>query len=58
VVTGRGREGSTWWREIVRIHEGIGFAVGTWLVDNLRLTVGNEFATLFWLDRWVGDVPL
>ena len=32
--------------------------MGSWFPDNLRLKVGNESNTLFWLDRWVGDVPL
>jgi len=47
-----------WWREIVSISDWFGSAVGSWFSDNLRLRVGNDASTLFWLDRWVGDAPL
>ena len=40
------------------MHDGVGSVVGTWFPDNLRLKVGNRAHTLFWFDRWVGDVPL
>ena len=53
-----GREGSVWWREMVKIRDGFGSALGNWYVDNVRLKAGNRLNTLFWLDRWVGDVPL
>ena len=32
--------------------------VGSWFPDNLRLIVGNGVSSHFWLDRWVGEVPL
>jgi hypothetical protein len=32
--------------------------IGSWFSDNLGLKVGNGVSTLFWLDRWVSDVPL
>jgi len=53
-----GRDGSVWWREIVRIRDGCGAALGNWYADNVSLKIGNRVNTLFWLDRWVGDVPL
>jgi len=53
-----GREESVWWREIVRIYDGLGSALENWYVDNVRLKIGNGLNTLFWLNRWVGDVPL
>jgi hypothetical protein len=53
-----GLEGSVWWREIVRIRDGLGSALGNWYADNVRLKTGNGLLTLFRLDRWLGDVPL
>jgi len=47
-----------WWREIVRIRDNLGSTLGNWYDDNVRLKVGNGLNTLFWMDRWVGDVPL
>jgi hypothetical protein len=46
-----------WWKDIVVIRDG-GGVFGNWFTDNLRRHVGNGAHTLFWLDRWVGDVPL
>jgi len=43
-----GRSVSIWWREIVKIREGIGVDGG----------VGDGSDTLFWHDRWLGDAPL
>jgi hypothetical protein len=31
---------------------------GSWFPDNLCLIVENGVSSLFWLDRWVGEVPL
>jgi hypothetical protein len=47
-----------WWREIVNICDGVSSAVESWFPDNLRLKVSNGSSTLFWVDRWVDDVPL
>lgn len=62
VVGGRldegGRDGSVWWMEVACICDGVGAGEGGWFTDNLRLKVGNGATALFWLDRWVGDVPL
>jgi len=51
-VDGGGWEGSVWWKDIVAIRD------GSWFLDNHRLQVGNGADIMFWLDRWVGDVPL
>jgi len=32
--------------------------VGNWFEDNIRRVVGNGRNTLFWYDRWIGDIPL
>jgi len=45
-------------KEIVSIRDGVGSAVDTWFPDNNSLKVGNELGTLFWVDWWVGEVPL
>lgn len=44
-----GQYGSTWWREVVRIRDGVGVAGGSWFVENIRKIVGN--GTNLWLDR-------
>ena len=46
-----GRDGSMWWREIVKIRDGVGSAMGTWFSNNLCLKVENGSGTLFWVDR-------
>lgn len=53
-----GRERSVWWRTIVNIRDGDGLVSSSWFPDNLRLNVGNGASSLFWLDGWVGAVPL
>jgi hypothetical protein len=40
------------------LHDGVRVAASGWFADNLWCNVGNGATTLFWLDRWVGDVPL
>jgi hypothetical protein len=47
-----------WWREMDSIYDGGGSVLGSWFPDNLHLNVGNSAITLFWLDWWIGDVPL
>jgi len=53
-----GREVYVWWREMTRIRDGERAASGNWYVDNVRLKTENGLETLFWLDRWLGEVPL
>ena len=49
-----GRMGSAWWREIVKIHEGIGVKGGNWFEESISKRIGNGFNTYFWSDCWVG----
>jgi hypothetical protein len=53
-----GRRGSAWWREIVRIQEGIGVEGGSWFEENISKSVGNNLNTFFWIDCWVGPMKL
>jgi len=53
-----GKDGPTWCKEIANMRDEVGSEVGTWFYDNIRLKVGNRASTLFWFDRWVGEVPL
>ena len=53
-----GRRGSVWWREIVKIQEGIGVEGGNWFEANVKKVVGNGFNTYFWSDYWVGSSKL
>ena len=36
----------------------MGEGVGNWFEENIRRVVGNGRDTLFWYDRWLGDVSL
>jgi len=53
-----GRQSSVWWKTVCHIREGIGVGVGSWFEDNIRRVVGDEWNTLFWYDRWIGDILL
>jgi len=53
-----GSEGSVWWKDIISIRDGGGMVMSSWFFDNLRLKVGNDASTMFWLDRWVSEAPL
>ena len=44
------RRGSAWWREIVKIREGVGVDGGNWFEDNITKSVGNVFDMFFWSD--------
>lgn len=52
-----GQSVSIWWREVAKIMEGIGVG-GGWFADRMARRVGDGSNTLFWYDRWLGDVPL
>jgi hypothetical protein len=39
--------GSSWWREIVRIRDGVGGFEGGWFGECARKKVGDETNTLF-----------
>ncbi|XP_024640828.1 uncharacterized protein [Medicago truncatula] len=53
-----GRSCSSWWREIVRIRDGIGEGGEGWFGSCVRRRVGDGADTDFWRDCWCGDVPL
>ena len=50
--------GSIWWRHLNQIRLGVGLADATWLVDNIVRQVGDGRTTMFWVDPWLGDIPL
>jgi len=53
-----GRDSSVWWKILCRIHEGVGEGVGNWFDDNIRRVIGHGRDTLFWYDKWIGDMLL
>jgi hypothetical protein len=53
-----GRRGSSWWREIVSIRDGVGGIGGGWFGECVTRKVGDELGTFFWSDSWLGGVPL
>ena len=53
-----GRSASSWWREIVKIRDGVGEIDGGWFAERVSKVLGDGTNTFFWLDRWVGDVLL
>jgi len=50
-----GQSCSMWWKEVVKIRDGVGGDIG-WFSDCVVRRVGDGEATLFWHDRWCGDV--
>ncbi|PNX91700.1 kinesin-like protein, partial [Trifolium pratense] len=53
-----GRRGSSWWREIARIREGVGEPGGRWFGEHVVRRVGDGSDTLFWTDPWLDETPL
>ncbi|KAK2382749.1 hypothetical protein QL285_070265 [Trifolium repens] len=53
-----GRKGSAWWREMVRIRDGVGGFRGGWFRESVAKKVGDGSGTFFWTDPWLGGVPL
>ncbi|XP_024640756.1 uncharacterized mitochondrial protein AtMg00310-like [Medicago truncatula] len=53
-----GRSCSSWWREIVRIRDGIGDGGEGWFGSCVRRRVGDGAETDFWRDCRCGDVPM
>ena len=49
-----GATGSAWWREIVKIQNGIGVEGGSWFEESISKRLGNGLNTFFWSDCWVG----
>ena len=52
-----GRRGSLWWKELVKIRDGVGEVEGGWFAARVSKRVGDGSSTFFWHDRWLGDVP-
>ncbi|XP_039686992.1 uncharacterized protein [Medicago truncatula] len=52
-----GRSGSIWWMEVRRIRDGISGGGDGWFEGCVVRRVGDGEGTLFWHDRWCGDVP-
>jgi hypothetical protein len=48
--------GSAWWREIIKIQEGVGVEGGSWFEASLTRRLGNGLNTYFWSDCWAGVV--
>lgn len=40
------------------IQEGAGTGMGSWFEDNIRKVAGNGRNNFFWMENWVGGVPL
>jgi hypothetical protein len=53
-----GRMSSTWWREIVRIRDGVGGLSDNWFGESVTRKVGDGSYALFWFDPWLGGIPL
>ena len=53
-----GRDGSSWWREVVQIRDGLGVEGGSWFEESIQKKADNDFNTYFWIDTFVGSVPL
>jgi len=52
-----GRSGSSWWREITNIRDGLGGGGGGWFQEGVSRLMGDGADTLFWHDSWLGGVP-
>jgi len=52
-----GWSGSIWWKEVGRIRDGTGGGGDGWFEGCVVRRVGDGEDTLFWHDRWCGDVP-
>lgn len=45
-----GRYDSPWWKELVRIRNGIGLREKSWFEENLRRVMSDGVDTYFWFD--------
>jgi hypothetical protein len=45
-----GGQGSSWWREIVRIQDQVGGSGGGWFQESVARQVGDKVETFFWTD--------
>jgi hypothetical protein len=46
---------SSWWKDICGIDKR---EEGSWFANNISRVIGNGQSTRFWLDCWMGNVPL
>jgi len=53
-----GRSGSNWWKDVVKIRDGIDSGGDSWFEGCVERRVGDGEDTLFWHDRWCGDASL
>jgi hypothetical protein len=53
-----GRDSSIWWRMLSDIRGGLSVRAEGWFEDDVRRRVGGGSNTYFWLDNWVGGLPL
>ncbi|GAU46950.1 hypothetical protein TSUD_180540 [Trifolium subterraneum] len=53
-----GRNGSAWWREIVRIRDGVDGLGGRWFGEGVVRKVGDGTESYFWTDPWLGGTPM
>jgi hypothetical protein len=53
-----GRSVSHWWKEVAKIRDGVGEVDGGWFTTRVSKVLGDGSNSLFWYDRWVGEVPL
>ncbi|GAU25751.1 hypothetical protein TSUD_216830 [Trifolium subterraneum] len=53
-----GGSGSSWWREIVRIRDGVEGLGGGRFGEGILKRVGDGTETFFWTDPWLGGIPL
>ncbi|GAU25491.1 hypothetical protein TSUD_218630 [Trifolium subterraneum] len=47
-----GGRGSSWWREIAKIRDGVGGLGSGWFRESVVKRVGNGAETFFWTDPW------
>ncbi|MCH81957.1 kinesin-like protein [Trifolium medium] len=57
-VRAGGRSGSSWWREIVRIRDGVDDLGGGWFGESILKKVGDGSEAFFWTDTWLDGSPL
>ncbi|CAJ2632329.1 unnamed protein product [Trifolium pratense] len=58
ILRAGGQRGSVWWRELVRIREGVGEPGGSWFREHVSRRVGDGSDTLFWTDPWLDGISL
>jgi hypothetical protein len=44
---------SSWWREVVKIRDGVEDANGGWFGERVSKVLGAGNNTFFWFDNWL-----